>query len=112
MPRESAYLFLEITIFFGVILLFPRSPVWRELGRPTRLRQFAVLFFVWLGVDVIALNLGLWHFPQGSTLRFRFLNLPIEELILFVIHSMLVLIVGFAFLDQEVHGTDQRGRDD
>jgi lycopene cyclase domain-containing protein len=53
----------------------------------------AALFLVWTVVDVVALRLGLWHFPRGATLPVRILELPLEEYLIFVIHTQVCAIL-------------------
>ena len=89
MPPASAYLFLELAI-----LIYVLGFCW-EQWRPRELlsRSFwgpaAGLATFWFVVDQLAVRIGLWNFPAGATLRPRVLALPLEECLLFFLHTLL-----------------------
>ena len=89
MPTPNmAYLYMELAlIVFGI------GFGW-ELWNKGWIRSRSFIFLLmgisalWFIVDVIAIYAGLWSFPPGGTMPYRILNVPIEECILFVIHTM------------------------
>lgn len=52
-----------------------------------------VLFIFWFIVDQVAIELALWHYPARGTIPIRILRIPLEEYVLFVIHTILTLIL-------------------
>jgi lycopene cyclase domain-containing protein len=46
----------------------------------------------WFVIDQIAIKLNLWTFPEAGTLPIRFFSLPIEEYILFFLHTLICFI--------------------
>ena len=97
MPTSTAYLFLEFAI-----LIYAVGFGWEHLAA-TRLRRrrfwlgAASLAIVWFVLDEIAVRLGLWAFPQGGTLPVRLLSLPIEEYVLFFLHTVLCFLLVAQF---------------
>jgi lycopene cyclase domain-containing protein len=93
MPSSSAYLFLELAI-----LVYVMGFGW-EYWNTTQLRSrsflvaAAVLAAVWFVLDQIAVHLGLWTFPENGTVRVRLLALPIEEYLLFLLHTVICFVL-------------------
>ena len=92
MSAEATYLFVEISVLayivgFGWELL----NIHRLLTR-TFLRTALGLALFWFVIDEIGIYLGLWAFPEGGTLPIRFSSLPIEEYILFFLHTIICFI--------------------
>jgi len=89
---SSTYLFIELSILVYLIgfgweqwdlkELFSRSLGFSALG----------LAGLWFVLDQIALGLGLWTFPENGSLPIRLLSLPIEEYILFFLHTLVCFI--------------------
>ncbi len=92
MPWSSAYLFLELSI-----LVYAIGFGW-ENWRIARLRSRTFLFatlglaIIWFVLDQVAVRLGLWTFPLGGSLPVRLLSLPIEEYVLFFLHTIICLL--------------------
>lgn len=92
MPATSAYLFLELSILAYAIgfgwehwdanRLLSRSFVYAACG----------LALFWFCIDQIAIWLDLWTFPEGATLPIRVLSLPIEEYLLFFLHTVICFL--------------------
>lgn len=89
MPQSSAYIFLELAIL-AYILGFcweywnPRDLVSGAFWRPA-----CALSGFWFAIDQVAVGLGLWAFPDGGTLSFRLFALPLEECLLFFLHTFI-----------------------
>jgi lycopene cyclase domain-containing protein len=95
MPSPSAYLFLELSILAFAIGVGWEHWNLKRLCSPKFLLAAFCLALVWFCLDEIAVHLGLWTFPDGGTLPFRFLSLPIEEYMLFFLHTLICfLFVG------------------
>jgi lycopene cyclase domain-containing protein len=92
-PQEFAYLFLEGCVLLAAAFLINRTTALRVLGSWRFIAVASVLFFVWFAVDSLAVWLGLWSFPRGRTLVFRLAGLPLEEILLFGIHSIVCLVL-------------------
>lgn len=89
MSSASPYLFLEIAAIvfflgFGWEYLRPQELISRRFWLPA-----LFLAGFWLALDQIAIRIGLWSFPAGGTLPVRILNLPLEEYLLFIFHSVI-----------------------
>lgn len=89
---SSAYLFLELAI-----LIYILSFGW-EYCRAALLTRISLLAAVslaciWFTLDQIAIHLGLWTFPEGGSLSIRFAALPIEEYIIFFLHTVICLVL-------------------
>jgi len=94
MGSFSPYLFLELALF--TFLLGFGWEQWRlsELFSPRFLLTAVALAVFWFVIDQIAVELGLWTFPKTPSSSFRLLSLPIEEYMLFFLHT----VVCFIFL--------------
>jgi lycopene cyclase domain-containing protein len=84
----GTYLYLELAL-----LIYAFGFGWElcNLGivfSPRFLLLAIGLAMAWFGLDSIALQLGIWSFPPGGTLQFRILGVPLEECILFFIHTL------------------------
>jgi lycopene cyclase domain-containing protein len=86
---KVTYLVIEIALIGMAILLKPRQIPWRMYASWRFLSIVSGLFLFWLGLDLIAVSLGLWYFPVEGTLPIRILGLPIEEHAIFLIHSVI-----------------------
>ena len=93
MTNAHAYLFLNIAVMSTVVTLTWGRPEWRCIVSRRWAVRAAMLFVFWSLVDVIAVRLRLWNFPQGGTLGLRALNLPFEEYLVFVVHAVLTTMV-------------------
>lgn len=89
----SSYLFVELAI-----VVYLLGFCWEYLDvREFRRRSFwwaaTSLTIVWFVLDQIALHLGLWTFPAGTTSAFRAFSLPAEEYAIFVLHTVLCSVL-------------------
>ena len=93
MSTWTAYLFLEaaIVIFFLGFCWEHLEP--RELRSPKLWKPAIGLAILWFAIDQVAVRIGLWHFPNGGTFRARVLELPIEECILFFVHTLMCFLL-------------------
>jgi lycopene cyclase domain-containing protein len=94
MSLSSPYLFLELALF--VFLLGFGWEEWRlqELWSRGFVLTAMLLAVFWFAIDQIAVHLGLWTFPKTASSSFRLMSLPVEEYVLFFLHS----VVCFVFL--------------
>jgi lycopene cyclase domain-containing protein len=92
MPRSSAYLFLELSIL--VYLLGFGWEHWKLSELRSRLFWVPAtcLSCFWFVIDQVAIRLGLWVFPETGTLPFRLFSLPLEEYLLFFLHTLVCFI--------------------
>jgi len=92
MASFSPYLFLELALF--AFLLGFGWEQWRLKDLISR--RFAItaisLALFWFAIDQVAVRMGLWTFPETSTSRFRLLSLPLEEYVLFILHTFVCFI--------------------
>lgn len=89
MPESLSYLFLELALLATLIVFSVDAIRFRELISGRFLWRASVLFVVWLLVDQIAVGLGIWYFPPKGTLSVRLFDLPLEEYICFVLHTVI-----------------------
>lgn len=97
---NSGYLFLELSVVAYMVGFGWELWNFKQLLSIPAIAAIAGLAFIWFMLDQIAVHLGLWTFPQGGTLPLRFFSLPIEEYVLFVLHSL----VCFLFVQQYARG--------
>lgn len=92
MSGGTGYLFLE-----GAVLAFFIGFCWEHLDRSLLSLRFwrpaLWLAGLWFTIDQAAVRIGLWSFPVGGTLRFRIVGLPLEECLLFFIHSLMCFLL-------------------
>lgn len=93
MPRQASYFLLEAAVALTVLAITIGFFRWRDLTDSTVLKSSAGLILLWLAVDLAAVGLGLWYFPAGGTLPMRVLDLPIEEHMLFGLHTFITLLL-------------------
>jgi len=92
MTQISPYLFLELAL-----LIFLLGFGWEQWKlRDLLSRWFVVsslaLATFWFAIDQAAVRMGLWAFPSTEVSGFRILQLPIEEYLMFFLHSVICLI--------------------
>jgi lycopene cyclase domain-containing protein len=92
MIQQGAYLATEIALLAFILAIKPRGIPFRLFVSRRFLAVGAALFLVWMALDLVAVSLGLWSFPTGGTLDFRFLGLPIEEYAMFFIHTVVCTV--------------------
>ena len=83
-----AYLFAEIA---GLLIAYTfTSPFvdWKVFLNKSILKKIALLFMFWIFIDQIAINLSIWKFPEANSLNILFLRLPVEEYMIFILHSI------------------------
>ena len=89
MPTTSAYLFLELSILtFAIGFGWENWNAGKFFSWPTMGTAGGLAFF-WFCIDEAAVALGLWTFPDGATLSIRILSLPLEEYLLFFLHTLI-----------------------
>ena len=101
MRSSSAYLFLELAI---IVYTFGFGwEQWRAAKLNSRIWFLGAGFLalIWFTLDQIAIRLGLWAFPQGGSLSIRFAALPIEEYILFFMHTIICLILLKRYMNEK-----------
>ena len=93
MASTGAYLFLELAIV--VFILGFGWEYWhaKQFGSRTFLFAVMILAGFWFVLDQIAVRFGLWTFPQNGTLPVRLLELPLEEYILFFLHTLICFVL-------------------
>jgi lycopene cyclase domain-containing protein len=85
---EGTYLYMELALLiYAVGFGWELCNLEKLFSRPFLLVATG-LALAWFGLDSIALQLGIWSFPSGGTLRFRILRVPLEECFLFFIHTL------------------------
>ena len=91
---ENSYLFLELTTLVMVYTFSHRAICWTGLFSRRGLVALLILAIGWFIADQTAINLGLWQFaPDGGSLGPLILSLPVEEYLLFVIHSLVCFMI-------------------
>ena len=93
MPVSFSYLFLELAVLATILTFAWDTLEWQLFLSRQFIFKVIILFFLWLALDQLAIFLNLWSFPQGGSLRMRFLRLPPEEYLLFVIHTMICALL-------------------
>jgi len=83
----SAYFFIEIAAL--TYLLGFGWGYWKlkELRSRELVIAAAALALLWFLVDQIAVWQGIWAFPHGNTVPVRIFSLPIEEYLVFFLHT-------------------------
>jgi lycopene cyclase domain-containing protein len=93
MASTGAYFFLELAIVVYVLGFGWEYWHTAQLGSRTFLFAAGFLGCFWFALDQIAVRLGLWTFPSNGTLPFRLFDLPIEEYILFFLHTLICFVL-------------------
>lgn len=88
---SSAYLFVELAVLCFMIGFCGEEFRGKEFRDPKIWQAVAGLAAFWFLIDEIAIWLGLWTFPNGNSLPFRLFSLPLEEYLLFFMHTLLCL---------------------
>src|SRR4051812_5180580 len=96
MPLPSAYLFLELSLLVYLLGFGWENWQLKELCSWSFWWPAFSLAFFWFIIDQIAVRLGLWSFPVTGTLPLQMLSLPLEEYMLFFVHT----VICYIFLKQ------------
>ena len=96
MQSGSAYLFLELAILVYAIGFGWELWDFRHLASRAFLKAAMGLAVLWFALDLLAVWLGLWTFPAGTTLPLRIFWLPLEEYLLFILH----IVMCFLFIQR------------
>jgi lycopene cyclase domain-containing protein len=88
----SPYLFLELALLVFVLGFGWEQWNLRELWSRWVLLAASSLAAFWFTIDQVAIHLGLWAFPPRAESTLRFLSLPVEEYLMFFLHTMVCLI--------------------
>jgi lycopene cyclase domain-containing protein len=94
MSLSSPYLFLELALFVFVLGFGWEQWCLRELWSRWFVLTAVGLALFWFAIDQVAVQLRLWSFPQSASSSLRLLSLPVEEYLLFFLHT----VVCFIFL--------------
>ena len=99
MTLTSPYLFLELAL-----LIFLLGFGWEQWDlRDIFSRRFVLtalgLACFWFVIDQIAVRLGLWAFPDSG--NWKVLSLPIEEYIMFFLHTIICFIFVRHYSERE-----------
>lgn len=93
MGAQSAYLLLEAgVVAFVLAFTFEHRKLRALLSRPF-LVPAALLLPLWFAIDLLALKLGLWWFPPVGSLPVRIFELPLEECLLFFLHTLICFLL-------------------
>ena len=92
MPSMFAYLFLELAIVAYIIGFGWEHWSLKELFSGPILYAASALATVWFVLDQIAITLGLWTFPSSGTMAVRIVSLPIEEYLIFFLHTVICFV--------------------
>ncbi len=90
--NPSAYLFLELALLVFVIGFGWEHWDITQLRARGFVRAVFTLALIWFVIDEVAVHLGLWTFPESGTLPVRLFSLPVEEYVLFYLHSVICLV--------------------
>ncbi len=92
-PVHLTYLFIEFAIFLTMLIFVIDIINWKKILSKQFFVVLFLLFILWFIIDQIAIMLELWHFPEGGTFSARIFNLPIEEYIIFLLHTIIVVML-------------------
>jgi lycopene cyclase domain-containing protein len=92
MLPSSAYLFLELSLL--VFLLGFGWEEWKLKDLTSRVFWLPAVCLAcfWFVIDQIAIRLDLWAFPKTGTLPIQIFSLPVEEYVLFFLHTLVCFI--------------------
>jgi lycopene cyclase domain-containing protein len=97
----SSYLFLLVALVLFVAVLTHGRVSWSFVLSRWFVTRGLALVLVYFLVDQAAVALGLWYFPEGRTFPIRFLELPLEEYLLFFISTGVCALMVRFFLGGE-----------
>ena len=93
MPVQASYLLLELAVLAYLLGFSYEYWRFRRLFSRTFFFPAVSLAVIWFSVDSLALHLALWEFPSEGNLPLRLLGLPLEEYILFFLHTLVCFIL-------------------
>lgn len=93
MPRSSAYLFIEMSVLLYLLGFGWERWSIRELLTRAFWLPASILAGVWFAIDQVAVRIGIWTFPSNGTLPYRLFFLPIEEYMLFFLHTFMCFVL-------------------
>jgi lycopene cyclase domain-containing protein len=93
MQSSSAYFFLELAVLIYLLGFGWEHWKLKDFGFHDFWFPAISLACFWFLIDQVAVRLGLWAFPQTGALSFRLLSLPIEEYVLFFLHTVVCFIL-------------------
>lgn len=102
MLSQASYLFLEVAVLLYLLTFCYEQWRLQKLLSPTFLKPALLLALAWVVLDLIAVNLRIWSFPATSSLPIRILGLPIEECMLFFLHTLVCYLLVENYLDDRV----------
>jgi lycopene cyclase domain-containing protein len=80
--QSSPYLFLELAIVVFFLGFGWEHWNFRRLNARVFWLPASGLACIWFAIDVLAIRLGLWAFPENGTFPIRIFSLPLEEYLL------------------------------
>jgi|SRR5579864_2222070 len=83
----ESYIYIEICTVALLLALWRQPLHVQELRKRGFFLGTAILFVFWWAIDELAVSFQIWTFPPEGTLPIRIFRLPIEEYVLFLIHS-------------------------
>ena len=87
------YIVFEIGVILIIILFCYNKITWKVIISKSFLKIVTVLYFFWLIADLVGVRMRLWAFPEGNNIGIILLGLPIEEHLLFIIHTFSCLFI-------------------
>jgi hypothetical protein len=97
MSQKYSYLLLEIGMFLTIWLLSLNAVSWKPLLTRRGLLTCISIFILWFALDQTGLMFRLWSFPGAGTLPIRIFGLPLEEYLIFIIHTLMCFMLASMF---------------
>jgi lycopene cyclase domain-containing protein len=98
---SSKWEYLILLVLFDLIGISLFSNRIQKLKRKSVIITLIVFFFFSVILEIIALNLGWWHFNLGHICGLELLHIPIEEYFLFLSFYFIAIIV-WEYLEDEL----------
>ncbi len=93
MPTSSAYFFLEMAVVVFVCGFGLQDWTRRQFRSRVMWTAIVGLAAFWFTIDQVAVRIGLWTFSGRGTLPVRLFSLPIEEYIVFFLHTFVCAVL-------------------
>ena len=92
LDSKHAYLFTEITALIMIYTFTSPFVNWKIFFHKAILIRSAIMFVLWILIDQVAVSLSIWSFSNDNSFVALILNLPVEEYILFILHSIFCVV--------------------
>lgn len=92
MSEFPPYLFIELAIVVYLVGFGWEQWDLKELFNRFFLLAAIGLACFWFLLDQLAVALSLWEFPVNGSLSIRLYSLPIEEYVLFFLHTLVCVV--------------------